>query len=161
MNKTKTWVFFARLFAARAFLGAMFAGLFAGSLAQAEFQPLDAPPPARLAGEIAWSAGNYAEAVAHWQQLVERSADTPSSIYLGYAHLTGKGVSYDPAASFRYYARAAERGDPAAQYALGLAYELGRGVEQDIVEAEYWYGLAVAQDFCPGELSASGGLAEW
>lgn len=38
-----------------------------------------------------------------------------------------------------YYQKAAEGGHGAAANSLGEMYETGRGVEQDIVQAEYWY----------------------
>lgn len=50
------------------------------------------------------------------------------------------------------YRRAAEQGDPVAQYQLGLMYEIGEGVPADAGEAEYWYGQAVGQGYCPGEI---------
>ncbi len=50
------------------------------------------------------------------------------------------------------YRRAAEQGDPVAQYQLGLMYETGEGVAADADEAEYWYGRAVDQGYCPGEI---------
>ena len=50
------------------------------------------------------------------------------------------------------YRRAAEQGDPVAQYQLGLMYEIGEGVPADAGEAEYWYGQAVDQGYGPGEI---------
>jgi TPR repeat protein len=40
---------------------------------------------------------------------------------------------------------AAERGEMDAQYALGLIYSEGRGVEIDLARAHYWLSLAIAQ----------------
>lgn len=54
--------------------------------------------------------------------------------------------------ALRLYRQAAEQGDPVAQYQLGLMHELGRGVSPDSDEAEYWYGRAVGQGYCPGEI---------
>ena len=31
-------------------------------------------------------------------------------------------------------------------------YEIGEGVPADAGEAEYWYGQAVGQGYCPGEI---------
>src|SRR5262245_7517209 len=39
----------------------------------------------------------------------------------------------------------AERGDPAAQYRLGLAYRDGAGQAKDLVEAYRWVSLAAAR----------------
>ncbi|MHA6721025.1 SPOR domain-containing protein [Sphingomonas sp. RS6] len=40
---------------------------------------------------------------------------------------------------------AAEKGDADAQFNLGQAYKLGRGVKADLGEAETWFGLAARQ----------------
>lgn len=42
--------------------------------------------------------------------------------------------------------QAAEAGDPAAQYWLGVAYNWGNGVEEDPTEALKWYEMAAKQD---------------
>ena len=54
----------------------------------------------------------------------------------------------------RWCREAAEQGVPEARYELGL------GVPPDPQEAERWYGQAVGQGFCPGELDAGGRLGE-
>jgi uncharacterized protein len=41
--------------------------------------------------------------------------------------------------------KSAERGDPNAQYLLGLAYDVGDGVPQSYVEASTWYREAADQ----------------
>jgi TPR repeat protein len=40
---------------------------------------------------------------------------------------------------------AAERGEVDAQYAMGLIYAEGRGVQIDLAQAHYWLSLAIAQ----------------
>lgn len=45
-----------------------------------------------------------------------------------------------------WYRKSAEQGYSLAQSALGLMYEIGRGVPQDFAEALKWNRLAVAQD---------------
>ena len=42
--------------------------------------------------------------------------------------------------------KAAERGDPIAQYNLGMIYGLGHGVAKNYTQAERWWRLAAAQD---------------
>ena len=49
----------------------------------------------------------------------------------------------------REYRKAAEQGDAAAQYNLGLMYANGRGVPQDYVEAHKWLNLAATQGIKP------------
>ena len=50
----------------------------------------------------------------------------------------------DPEAAARLIAEA-DRGDMDAQYAAGLIYAEGRGVEPDLVQAYFWLSLAIAQ----------------
>lgn len=38
--------------------------------------------------------------------------------------------------------KAAEHGEPAALYDLGLLYSTGQGVEQNFIEAHKWFNLA-------------------
>jgi TPR repeat protein len=45
----------------------------------------------------------------------------------------------------RWYRLAAEQGDAAAQYNVGVMYAKGQGVPQDFTEAVRWYRLAAAQ----------------
>ncbi len=52
----------------------------------------------------------------------------------------------DPAAAFSWLRRAAEQGHPLAQRDLGLLYEAGWGVTQDLQEAYFWYSLAAMHD---------------
>jgi len=55
--------------------------------------------------------------------------------------------------AFKIAEFAAERGEPWAQLRLGIIFENGWGVDEDIEKAEYWYKKAAAQ-------KASGGWAE-
>lgn len=44
-----------------------------------------------------------------------------------------------------WYRKAAEQGDADAEYAMGLCYEEGTGVEQDFAQAAMWYEKAAQQ----------------
>lgn len=46
----------------------------------------------------------------------------------------------------------AERGDMDAQYAAGLIYAEGRGVEPDLVQAYFWLTLAMEQGDADAEM---------
>ena len=48
----------------------------------------------------------------------------------------------DDAEAVKWYRRAAEQGYTDAQVLLGIAYESGRGVHQDLALAQEWYGKA-------------------
>ena len=39
----------------------------------------------------------------------------------------------------RWYRKAADQGNAAAQFNVGMMYELGQGVMQDYAEAARWY----------------------
>jgi TPR repeat protein len=75
----------------------------------------------------------------------------------------GEGVRCDEAAAVRWFARAAERGDRAAQRRLARCYATGVGVPEDLAESYKWLTLAAdggdlrAQRLCRaliGELSS-------
>jgi hypothetical protein len=51
----------------------------------------------------------------------------------------------DPEAAVKWYRKAAKNGSSAGQTAMGEAYRLGVGVEQDDVTAYMWYSLAADQ----------------
>ena len=53
--------------------------------------------------------------------------------------------SGDFATALRQWTQLAEQGDAAAQYNLGLMYDLGKGIPQDFKIAAKWYTLAAEQ----------------
>ena len=60
-------------------------------------------------------------------------------------------MSQDDAEAVRWYRQAAAQGLAQAQYNLGVEYETGRGVRQDLALAQEWYGKACQngdQDGC-------------
>ena len=67
----------------------------------------------------------------------------------------------DHAAAVQVFRAGAEQDRPGAQFALGVAYELGRGVEADPAQAAAWYRKAAAKgnpraQACIGQLYAEG-----
>ncbi len=63
---------------------------------------------------------------------------------LGFMYENGLGAPQAYDAAVELYSRAAERGDPSAQYLLGLMYDKGHGVDRDEVLAYKWLSLAAA-----------------
>jgi TPR repeat protein len=57
----------------------------------------------------------------------------------------GRGVPQDFKEALRWFRLAAEQGDPAAQFNLGLMYDEGTGIPQDFKEAARWYRRAAEQ----------------
>jgi TPR repeat protein len=51
--------------------------------------------------------------------------------------------------------KAAEDGDAASQWALGIQYESGQGVPQNFIKAYVWYSLSAAQGELLWELASS------
>ncbi len=55
--------------------------------------------------------------------------------------------------AFSFYKKAAEQGELAAQFNVGLYYDVGKGVAQDDAEAVRWYKLAAAQGYSIAQLN--------
>jgi clan AA aspartic protease (TIGR02281 family) len=60
-------------------------------------------------------------------------------------YFDGRGVAQDYAAAVNWYRNAADQGDAAAQYSLGLMYFNGQGVHQDYISMHMWFNLAAAR----------------
>ncbi len=50
---------------------------------------------------------------------------------------------------FRFQQTMADKGLPQAQYKLGMMYETGSAVEQNMLQAKFWYGRAAFQNYKP------------
>lgn len=62
------------------------------------------------------------------------------------------GHDYSEAAGL--FRKAAESGNPSAQFNLGMLYKAGRGVRQDYAEAVKWFRKAAERN--PGSLLRTG-----
>ena len=51
----------------------------------------------------------------------------------------------DYAEAARWFRKAAEQGDASAQFNIGVAYDLGKGVPQNYADALRWYLKAAGQ----------------
>jgi len=65
-----------------------------------------------------------------------------------------------PVIAARWFLRAAEQGEPAAQTAYGEALAAGRGVDPDPAGAREWLARAAAQGHAPGQAVLAAMLAE-
>jgi TPR repeat protein len=61
----------------------------------------------------------------------------------------GRGVHQDDAEALQWFHKAAEHGDPFAQYELGVRYLQGRGVARDDAEAVRWLKSSAKLGFSP------------
>ena len=82
----------------------------------------------------------------HQLQALAGQGDANAQWMLGQALLTGDLGATDDAEAVQWLQRAADQGHGLAQRDLGWLYELGRGVDQDTLEAFFWYSLASRQD---------------
>ena len=63
---------------------------------------------------------------------------------LGFMFANGRGVPQSYDAGAYWYRLSAEQGDPTAQHLLGLMYDKGFGVTQNVIFAYKWLNLAAA-----------------
>ena len=91
-----------------------FAGRVLASTASADYD----------AGVAAFTAGDYAAAIAEWRPLAEQG-DAASQYGMGLIYETGRGIGRDYTQAAGWYLQAAEQGHPGAQFNLGHLYRLG------------------------------------
>lgn len=77
-------------------------------------------------------------------QPLAEAGDANAQWIMGQSLLSPPDV--DPAAAYQWFLRAADQGHGLAQRDLGLLYEAGWGVEQNLQEAYFWYSLAALHD---------------
>ena len=83
------------------------------------------------------------EQIAEWKERAE-NGDPEAQYYLGRVY-HGNGVPEDDKEAVKWYRKAAEQGNAAAQWLLGYAYDYGKGVPEDSKEAAKWYLKAALQ----------------
>lgn len=104
---------------------------------------------AALFAGLGWLSG-WAQPAFDLEKVRARAeqADVEAQTMLGSAYSEGQaGLKQDQAEAFRWFRRAADKGFAPAQYQLGLAYELGRGVAADERQAFKFYLQAAEQGF--------------
>jgi TPR repeat protein len=90
--------------------------------------------PENQAMKAAWQAGHYAEAIQNAQIRADRG-DANAQALLGKAYYEGVGVTRNYATALIWLNKAVAQNNPDAMFVLGLMYELGRGVKQDLNRA--------------------------
>jgi TPR repeat protein len=107
---------------------------------------------AHRAGEFAFSEKNYSEAL-RWFQIAAKEGFGPSQHKIGEIYRRGLGVESDPQQAVFWFRKAADQSVPAAQLALGRAYDTyqsDKGTQKDNSIAVFWYRKAAEQ----GEIEA-------
>ncbi len=97
-----------------------------------------------VAGDAAFSSGDYAAAYLAWRGSAD-AGDASAMSAVGALYDTGHGVPQDFSAALGWYRRAAEAGDVHAMFSVGAMYDNGRGTPVNRLEATRWYGMAAAK----------------
>ncbi len=105
-------------------------------------------------GWKAYSATDYATALAEWQALAD-AGDRNACYGMGLLYGNGFGVDLNDDLALKYYLVAAEKGHAEAQYNLGVMYQNGWGVPMNEEEGVDWY-LQAADQGIVGALLALG-----
>jgi len=110
---------------------------------------------------VAWSSPRP-ELAAQLRAQADQG-DTRSMVGIAYKNLNPDGQEYDPQSAASLLMKAADKGDPEAQFELAKLYETGVGVAQDPVRALALYRASADQDFADaindlGFLTYQGGL---
>ncbi len=95
-------------------------------------------------GMEAYRQNDYKTALREFKAVEE---DVKSLYMIGVVYEKGQGVAIDYAEAVRWYRKAADKENPAAQYRLGRLYERGLGVEQSREEAIKWYKKSAKQGY--------------
>lgn len=99
-----------------------------------------------------YKMGHYDEAKRIWEELAAKG-NTTALINLANMFQQGQGVTEDQRRGLEYVAKAAELGDPRAQYELGMAYEKGAVIARDIDKAAEWLRKSAEQDYADGQFA--------
>ena len=81
------------------------------------------------------------------KEKLAQNGDKASQAFLGYAYLTGDGVSINYERAFYWNKKLAESGYAGAMYLLGLQFKGGLGIKKDVVKGEYWIKEAKKNGF--------------
>lgn len=94
-------------------------------------------------GVYAYRAKDYASARQHWQKAVVQG-ETSAMNNLGFLLFNALGGPRDEPRAVELWTAAAKAGHPESQWHLADAFERGKGIGSDLVEAYAWYRCAVA-----------------
>lgn len=92
------------------------------------------------------SPDHLASGLSEMHAWLKEIEDKTSATFDAKPKLAARGLPSDKALTFERLKALAEKGDPAAQYNLGLCYFRGEGVTKDMVESVKWYRKAADQD---------------
>ncbi len=110
-----------------------------------------------LAGALLLANLGWSQAATDVESIRTRAAqgDLEAQNALGNACTNGLlGLKPDFAEAMKWYRQAGDKGFAPAQFNLGLAYELGRGVAVDERQAFKFYLMAAEQGYAPAQFNA-------
>ncbi len=102
------------------------------------------------AGDAAYAAGRFVDALRIWRPRAERG-DPRAAFGLGLLYDIGQGVGEDAAVAFNWYRRAAEAGNMLAEFNVAVMLDSGTGTTRNPSEAALWYGRAAALGYARAE----------
>lgn len=106
------------------------------------------------AGLDAYNRGDWSTALNELLPLAEQG-QVKAELYVGNLFGDGHGVELNHATAVKWFKKAAEQGDPEAEYDVGLFYYFGLGgLPKDVEKAAEWYRKSAAQ----GNSKAATGL---
>jgi hypothetical protein len=92
--------------------------------------------------------------------LIALIAATPAAIdstfmatVIASAYDQGRWATKDPGLAFRWYLKAAARGDPQSMFAVGCSYYRGEGIDPDPSAAFHWCKLAAADGYADAKIA--------
>ena len=115
----------------------------------------ETPEQTEPAADLAFGAfqrGEYLTAYTEATRRIEATKDPKAMTLVAELLANGLGVKRDEARAVHWYKLAAEAGDRAAIYALGIHYLEGRGAPQNSVDACAWHTLARARSVSDPDL---------
>jgi serine/threonine-protein kinase len=88
---------------------------------------------------------NDEAAFAWWRRAADSLGHLPSMIRVAEAYSRGRGVKKDELLAQSWYFRAAEKGEPEAEYQVGMMHIKGKGVAKNPFTARGWLEKAAAR----------------
>ena len=102
------------------------------------------------AGQSAYAAGRFIDALRIWRPRAERG-DARAAFGLGLLYDLGEGVGQDAEAAYTWYRRAAEAGYVLAEFNVAIMFDSGTGTTRNPTEAALWYARAAAHGYARAE----------
>ena len=111
--------------------------------------------PASLAMTAAWQSGHYQDALKSARELAEKG-NSAAQVVIGRSYYTGVGSPQSYSTALPWFQKAAAQKNPDALFFLGLMYEWGHGVRQDVNKAQSLLDQAAALGQRSAEVEAAG-----